>query len=265
MQARQIRSALANNQPSELMQLVEEAHVSGPESVDSFQQLLILVIRQLDLAEKGNGVSAILAAAKVNETLRGREIARSVASVVALQPKLIGDGLGGLTLLDDATNDSAQIIGKSILEVANDTSDNEIWKARSLLRKFVSQTAFDNWLARRINDIDSWERFVAWAEADLDNHTANLLLWQAVELSADTQDEYLADSTSLESVISVVAKITEPRPPEVYPTLKKAVSQPADTYECAIALEASKGLEMSESNLANLSSTAFPASIASPS
>lgn len=251
-QARQIRTSLANNQTSDLVRLAQEAQKSGLERVDSFQQLVVNIVRQLDPAENHNGVRAILAASKVNDALHQPEISRAVANTLSARPDLIEDSLGALALLKCAPREPAQVLARTILSSSEETDEGEIWKARGLLRAQAGHSDFDRWMQQKIDSIETWENFIKWSQYEIDTDLGHRLLWRAIQLSANVQDDYTANESALDSVKSIIGQINELMQLADYATLQSAIGQPADTYECAIAHETLKILELSEKNLAEL-------------
>lgn len=260
VQASRLRQALANNQPAELARLADEAQIAGAEAASSFQELVVSVLRHLVSAEQNNGVEAILVSAGVTEALRGAKIARVIAAVVGRRPHVLSDVRGALAILANASSSSAKPLARAILDATDETSDGDAWKARNLLSKGAGADRFNEWMSERIEAIDTWEKYSMWKHDDLDNAAANLLLWRAMELAATDSDELAADEDDFAAVEHVAASITEPAPVPDDETLKHAVGQPADTYQCAIALAAIAKLELTDQQLSNLSLSVFPQS-----
>ena len=251
-QARQIRTALANNQTSGLVRLAQEAQESGVKRVETFQQLVVNIVRQLDPAENHNGVRAILAASKVNDALHQPEISRAVANTLNTRPELIEDALGALALLKCAPEEPARVLARTILASSEETDDGEIWKARSVLKTHAGQPEFDRWTQQKIDSIETWENFTTWSDYELDTDLAHRLLWRAIQISANVQEDYTADESALDSVRAIIEQTNELMKLIDYGTIESAIAQPADTYECAIGHETLQILELSKENLANL-------------
>ncbi|MDR2320018.1 MAG: KAP family NTPase [Microbacterium sp.] len=257
VQARRVRSALANNQSAELVRLAGEASAAGADAARSFQELLLSVLRQLDPAEQSNAVAALLAVAASSETLRSPDLARAVAALIGRNPARLTDVRGAMALAPIAPVNSARILVSAILNVTDIERDIDVWRQREQLIKAVGSDRFQDWTTQRIASIGSWESLAAWDHDDLDDDAASGLLWQAVQLAASSEENSVADDTDLATVRSIARRVSSPRPPADEQVLKDAVARPADMYESAIALHASAHLDLTDKQLSALSYSMF--------
>lgn len=261
--ARTLRQALANNQSAELARLAEEAQAGGAESTASFQELLVAVLRALVPAEQNNGVAALLAAVSRNDALQNAEIARVVGAVVSQRPHAMTDVSGAIAFLSNAPSNSASLLGLAILNASNESTDGDVWRARESISAAVGSGQFDAWVERRTKAIGSWEVLADWNHDDLDTGTASLLLWKAVQLVESDDNDLAADEDDLASVEDIASRIKDPVVPVEDAILYKALSQPSNTNDCAIAFVAIEKLKLTKKQLSQLSYTSFPASVAS--
>lgn len=261
-QAREIRSALANNQPASLARLGNEAQAGGDAATETFQELTVTVLRQLGSAEQSNGVAATLAAVKSCEPLQTSAVARTVAPLIDKHSLWLTDVVGATKLLESAGTDAAHSLATAVLNSDADESDTAIWQSRSLLEGIVGEDYYAAWIERRVAATITWKQWRAWPINVLDEQSASLMLARAVALAARGNEDDLAEEDDFhraEEIASLI--ITGPRADDEE-ALRKAVAQPADTYGSAIGLLAAEKFALTKKQLSDLSYTRVSTSIA---
>jgi len=260
VQARSLRQALANNQSADLARLGEEAITGGVDPTDSFRELLAAVLRELAPAEQDNGVAAILAVASRNEALRSTEIARAIGAIVSQRPHALTNIAGGITLLSNAPSESANLLGRAVLNASGANDVGEIWRARELIMSAVGADEFVSWTERRIEAIASWGTYADWNLENLDTYTASRLLSKAIQLAASDDDDLSAGEDDLAAVEAITNRITEPAELLDEALLFEAISRAIDTYDCAIAFVALEKLALTDKQLSHLAYSVLPGS-----
>ncbi|WP_307383786.1 MULTISPECIES: P-loop NTPase fold protein [Microbacterium] len=260
-QAREIRSALANNQPTALARLGNEAQAAGDAATNTFQELTVSVLRELETGEQSNGVAATLAAVRTCEALKGAKITRAVAPLVDKHPSWLTDVVGAIKLLENAEADAARSLATAVMSADSAASDPAIWENRSELESLTGEDKFAAWIERRIAAMMTWEQWRAWPTSVLDDQSANLMLARAVLLAARAEEDDPADESDLKRAREVSDLILVGAPVQDEEAMQKAVAQPANTYESAIGLLAAEKFALTDKQLAELSFTHVSRSI----
>ncbi|WP_461109508.1 P-loop NTPase fold protein [Tessaracoccus terricola] len=255
-QARELRSALANNLSAELAALGSAAETSGHDAVDLFRELLVSVLRELEDPEISNAVSAVIQAAPTASALQDQEVARAVAAAVQQRPDAVSEVAGALVLADCAAAEDAKTLLRLALGVSGDAAESELWDARVQLRSVLGEQAFENWAHVRISDVESWSDVDRWTREDLGDAFAVTLLERAIVLASDPGETAVADEDDFANVVTIAAQVTEQVPVPDMKTLRAAADVGANTYESAIALASAQAFSFTDEELSNLLSGA---------
>lgn len=261
VQAREIRSALANNQPTALARLGNEAQAVGDDATDTFQELTVSVLRELETGEQSNGVAATLAAVRTCEALKSAKITRAIAPLVDRHPSWLTDVVGAVALLEKADAEAARSLAVAVVGVDVEGNDPVIWQNRSMLERHAGEDTYAAWIDRRVAAMTTWEQWGAWPTSVLDERSADLLIARAVSLAARAEEDDPADKGDLERAREVAGLIIVGAPVQDEEAMQKAVAQPANTYESAIGLLAAEKFALTDRQLAELSFTHVRTSI----
>ncbi|WP_312978933.1 hypothetical protein [Corynebacterium sp.] len=255
-QARELRSALANNQSAELAALASAAETSGHDAVDLFRELLVSVLRELEDPEISNAVSAVIQAAPAASALQDQEVARAVAAAAHHRHDAVSEVAGALVLADCAAAEDARTLLRLVLGVSGDAAESELWDAREQLRSVLGEQAFANWAQVRISDVESWSDVDRWTREDLGDAFAVTLLGRAIVLASDPGEAAVADEDDFANVVAITAQVTEQVPVPDMKTLRAATDIGANTFESAIALASAQAFSFTDQELSNLLSGA---------
>ncbi|KQR26151.1 P-loop NTPase fold protein [Microbacterium sp. Leaf151] len=261
-QARDIRSALANNQSAALARLGDEAQADSAEATATFIELTTSVLRQLGQAEQSNGVAAILAAVPSCAPLQSAEIARTVTTLLEKHPSWLSDVKGALKLIEAASADTASALTHTLLEIDPADSGVPVWENRAMLEPIVGEQHFAAWVERGVQAMPSWGKWREWSLDDLAERSAVLLLARAVFLAARSEEGDPAEKADFIRAQKMSGRIVGEAPVPDEEALSLAVAQPADTYECAIGLLAANRLALTGKQLSNLSFHRVESSVA---
>lgn len=258
-EARELRSALANNLSAELATLASAAQTSGSEAVGLFRELLVSVLRELEDPEITNAAAAVIQAASTTPALQDSEVARAVAAAANHRSEAVSDVAGALVLAASATSEDAKILVRLALDVSDDTAESTLWEARAQIRGVLGEQAFSDWAQSRISEVDSWSDVDRWTREDLGDAFAATLLGRAVALAADPGETAVANEDDFANVVVVASQVSERVPAPDMKALRAAVEVGADTLESAIGLEASKAYTFTDQQLADLLQSASTA------
>ncbi|MEV4775977.1 KAP family NTPase [Microbacterium sp. LTA6] len=258
-EARELRSALANNQSAALADLANAAHSAGTDAVALFRELLVSVLRELEDPEITNAASAVIQAAQATPALQDQEVARAVAAAANRRSEAVTDVAGALVLAESASPEDAKTLVRLALDASDVNAEETLWGGRAQIRAVLGEKAFSSWAQERIAHVDSWSDVERWTRQDLGDAFAATLLGRAVALASDPGETAVANEDDFANVVVITSQVSEQIPVADMKALRAAVEVGVDTLESAIALESTRAYTFTDQQLAEVLQSAATA------
>jgi hypothetical protein len=258
-EARELRSALANNQSAALAELANAALSSGTDAVALFRELLVSVLRELEDPEITNAASAVIQAAPSTPALKDHEVARAVTAAANHRPESVTDVAGALVLAESASSEDAMTLVRLALEVSPEKAEDTLWDARGQIRAVLGEKAFSSWAQARIGNVNSWSDVDRWTREELGDAFATTLLARAVALASDPGETAVASEDDFANVVAITSQVSEQIPVPDLTALRAAIEVGADTLESAIAFESMTAYTFTDQQLAHILQSATTA------